>query len=315
MTLPRLLRAPTALACQSYREVTEQGAFALLLLGVVGACAVSPLLTLFAFESGESLLLDLGCSTVLLGGALSAGLAASLSLGAEGERGTLQLVLAKPLSPATLLVGKFLGVLAAAGLVHLAASLALLLAVRQGPALGAQDPTDWPVVVALLGCGPMAALLAAARSRRSPRSFAGLWSSSLLALLLLAWVCVGFLGPGGELRPFSGGSSRLILGLTLGFCALPILAAAACVGATRPSLGGWGGAAAVFLVGLVLGGESPAALLWLPDLQVFWSAEAFYRQDAAPSPLYLLEGLLYGAGVALTILGVGSWLLEGQEAG
>jgi ABC-type transport system involved in multi-copper enzyme maturation permease subunit len=104
---------------------------ALLVLG-------SPALVLFGFEQKAALSVQMGLSTATFFSAIAGLLAGALSMARDRERGLADLLFARALHPGALVLGKYLGILAA--LIFAVATLALVhgaaTAVRGGPPAG-----------------------------------------------------------------------------------------------------------------------------------------------------------------------------------
>ena len=71
----------------------------------------------------------------------------------------------------------------------------------------------------------------------------------------------------------------------------------------------------VFLAGLVLGGGDHPWLLFIPDLQLFWIGDAYYRPEPSLPSGYLLRAAGYALTYSLVCLMVGTWRLRRSEVG
>ena len=97
--------------------------------------------------SDQKMLLDLGVSTLLMGGLLLAAFSASSVLAREIADRTALTVISKPVSRATFVLGKFAGVAAAVAVGYYLMTVVFLMSVRHGVLSVATDVLDWPVVV------------------------------------------------------------------------------------------------------------------------------------------------------------------------
>ena len=106
----------------------------------------------------DKLLFDVGLSTIFVCGALLAGFIATAMLSREIERKTVLTVVSKPISRASVVIGKYLGVSVAILMATLMMVAFLLLGLRHGVLSTAADSLDGPVLlvaclVAFMGMG------------------------------------------------------------------------------------------------------------------------------------------------------------------
>jgi len=80
----------------------------MLLLGIV-LVGISPLLSAFALGEEDRLLVDISSSTMLCCGLFLGSFTAASNLGDEIRRRTVMVLLSKPVSRTTVLLGKFSG--------------------------------------------------------------------------------------------------------------------------------------------------------------------------------------------------------------
>jgi hypothetical protein len=104
-----------AIALSAFREGLRQPMFWLLFAFTFAALSISPFIPYFTF--GEDLLVvkDLGYDTIMLLAAVFGTLAASLSISEEIEGRTAVTLMSKPVSRRQFLIGKFIGIVLAAG--------------------------------------------------------------------------------------------------------------------------------------------------------------------------------------------------------
>jgi len=98
----------------------------MLLLGI-GLVAVSPLLGAFALGDEQLLLVDISLSTMLACGMFLGAFTAASSLGDEIRRRTVMVLLSKPVTRTTVLLGKFAGIALALTMAQLSWTATLML--------------------------------------------------------------------------------------------------------------------------------------------------------------------------------------------
>jgi len=274
-------------------------------------------------STDQQMLRDLGLGTLRVSGLLIAALSASGLLRRELEEKTALIVLAKPISRATFVLGKFLGVLAAVAVAYYLCSLVFLMTVRHRVMPRASDQIDWPVVVIGLSAFLAAVLVSLLGNLWFgwPFTSTGVWTATVL--MTAAIVAIGFVGKTWDLVPFGQGlSGQLLLELAMMFLAVIVFVALAVTASVR-----LGQAmtllvcTAVFLLGSA---HSQVFGRWLADVPllraVAWitpNFSQFYPQDdlraeSIPLSLVGLSGLyclLYATGV----LAVGVALFQTRE--
>jgi ABC-type transport system involved in multi-copper enzyme maturation permease subunit len=260
--------------------------------------------------SDQKMLHDLGVSTLLMSGLLIAAFAASNALRIEVEDKTVLTVISKPVSRATFVLGKFVGVAAAVVVAFYLCSVAFLITVRHGVMSTASDPYDWPaIVLGLAGLG--AALLTALLGNLLfGWSFAAAGIVAGLVLLTAAGGMIGFIGKGWTIVPFGHEiSPQLPASMALSFLGVLVFSAVALAASTRLSqVMTLLVCCAVLLAGYVhpflFGPESrQLAILrplgWIvPNLRYFDAQESLMREKAIPLDyigLAAAYGVLYVA--------------------
>ena len=275
-------------------------------------------------ESNQRLLEQLGLSTLLVSGLLLAAFTSSSVLSREIEDKTALTVVAKPVSRATFILGKFGGVAGAVVLAYYLCSLVLVMTVRHKVRPAVTDPHDWPVIV----LGLTAFVLAIGAALVGNIVFGWTFTSAVvwcaLALLSMAVGVVMFVGKGWkivefghDIRPQLLVAMVLTLMAVLVFCAVAI-AASTRLGQAMTLLVCFG----VFLVGQMYpflfkqwGSEVLAVRLfgWIaPNLTYFDALEALTKGRVIPLSLvglYALYCVLYVSGV----LALGISLFHGRE--
>jgi hypothetical protein len=104
-----------AIALAAFREGVRQPMFWLLFGIAFLAMSISPLVPYFTFGEDHLVVRELGYDTIMLFAAVFGALAASLSISEEIEGRTAVTLMSKPVSRRHFLIGKFLGIVLAAG--------------------------------------------------------------------------------------------------------------------------------------------------------------------------------------------------------
>jgi ABC-type transport system involved in multi-copper enzyme maturation permease subunit len=104
-----------AIALAAFREGLRQPMFWLLFGVAFMAMSVSPLIPYFTFGEDHLVVKDLGYDTIMLVAAVFGALAASMSISEEIEGRTAVTLMSKPVSRRQFLIGKFVGITLAAG--------------------------------------------------------------------------------------------------------------------------------------------------------------------------------------------------------
>lgn len=148
-----------AICRNTFIQAVRQPVFSILLLVTFMILVMGVPLTNWAMGidyhiTNQKMLESLGLGTLLMVGLLVAAFSASGALSREIEDKTVLTVMAKPVSRATFIFGKFGGVAAAVMLFYYLGSLVYLMTIRHKVMPAASDPYDWPVIV--LGCSAVA---------------------------------------------------------------------------------------------------------------------------------------------------------------
>lgn len=302
-----------ALARTTTSEILRQPFHAVIALATLFAYALSPSIAMFSFGEDLRLLKDFGVSTLLLSGTILAASAASTVVGRELVTGSADVFLSKPLGRGAFLLGKILGIAAAVGATSLVYVVALLLATRLGPPQHAREVPDWPALGAGLGAFGVTLTAALARSLKSPPDFSRAAFRAAFISFPLGLALPFLFQKDGHLAPGIAWIDSVVL-----LASLLAIAGALLVCAVAAMLGvllGRGAAAAtcaVFALGLVLG-KAPGVRWLLPDLQVFWAGEAFFREPATLTLGYLLGALGYAMAYGAACWAVGAARLEARD--
>jgi len=187
-----------------------------------------------AATTDQKLMESVGLSTLMVTGLLIAAFSAAAALGREIEDKTALTVVSKPVTRATFVAGKFLGVAGAVVLAYYICSLAFLMTVRHGVMPTVTDPYDWPVIV--LGCSALAAamILAMVGNLLYNWTFtsAVVWASAIL--MSIAMGVIAFVGKGWTIVSFAHDiPGQLLMAMTLMLMAVLVFAAVAVAASTR----------------------------------------------------------------------------------
>ncbi|HVR72773.1 MAG TPA: hypothetical protein VMT52_00500 [Planctomycetota bacterium] len=303
--------AARAIAGSAFAETSRQPAFALVILFTLLSYALSPSIAMFALGEDLALLKDFGLSTALVAGLLVVSLGASSVVGRDLELGTAGVLLSRPVSRHAFLLGKVLGVCAAATMAFSIFTVALFLAAREGPAIESHGRTRWPAAAVELAAILLAAVIAGIYSRRSARPFRPAVIKMSCVTLLGAFLAVSILDP--DPRHPSGFDSNLLKGALLALLAVYVLASVASLLAVLLGRGAFLGTILVFLAGLVLGEERPVAFGLVPDLQLFWVGEVFYARNLEVPWSYVAGAGAYAAACSTACVAAAAFFLERRE--
>ena len=322
------------------------------LLVVLVACGLLVVLSnpfsAYTLTDDNRMFVDIGMSTIFIGGAVLAAFVATNVLTREIENRTVLTVVSKPVSRAIFVLGKFLGVAGAQTIVMVFLSILFMLVEIHGVRETVSHPWHLPVI--LLGSG--AVLLGVAAGVWCNFFYGWVFSSTFIILstplLALAYGLSLILGPDftpvSPAQTFQGNLWIAVLVLCVGEYVLTAIALAAStrLGQVLTLLTTVG----LFLLGLlsdwlfgrriaridetILGlteaGASPDTMLqiehWLlsiayaaiPNFQVFWLADAI-TQDAAIPTSYLASTIPYGIAMTVVALALAILLFQRREVG
>lgn len=296
-------------------EVLRQPVHGVIVVATLFAYVLSPSIAMFSFGDDLNLLKDFGVSTLFLSGLLLVALGVSSTVGRELELSTAQTLLAKPVGAGVFLTGKLAGVLAAVSMALYLFTIALLLAARIRPSEHAHELVDWPAVTAALGASVTALLRGLVRSLKTPEDFgrAALQAGcvSFTAALLLPVL----FAPNWSFQPSGVWIDPVLLeACALSLLGVTLLGAVCVLLSVCLGRGALPAALTVFALGLALGRDFPLGWL-LPDFQLFWVGEAFYRPGARLPFGYLGETMGYAVSYCTAMMAASTWLLNRSNAG
>ena len=187
----------------------------------------------------QRMLENVGLSTLLLMGMLTAAFCASNALNREIEDKTALTVISKPVPRGVFVLGKYAGVAMAVSLAFYLGSLVFLMTVRHRVVSTASTPYDWPVIIIGLAALAIGLLLAGAGNYVFGWTFISAAVISLLISLTVAMGLISIIAKGWRIIPFTETFSdenirpQLLIGLFLIYQAVLILSAVAVAASTR----------------------------------------------------------------------------------
>ena len=237
----------------TFIESIRQPVYVVLMLVATLALILNPALAAYTFDDDNKLMTDMGLSTLFLTGLLLAAFTATGVLSTEIENRTALTVVSKPVGRPVFVLGKYLGVVAAIGMAFWALMMVFMLTIRHRVLQTASDPFDEPVLT--FGCvaGLLALVGATLANYFYRRVFTSTFTSSLTALLTLAWILVLMINKAWQFQsPMVDLSPQLLLVLLLVFEGVLVLTAVAITASTRlGQVMTLVVSAAVFLMGLI----------------------------------------------------------------
>lgn len=253
-----LLTSAVGIGSNSFLETIRQRLYGLLLGVNLFLLLINPTLANFTLGEDDRQMIEVGLSLILLGGVLVGIFAASRAMSKEVEKKTTLVVLAKPVSRAVFVLGKFLGVAWAVSVAMLAWSVVFLATVRHGVMEARYMPWDMPIWSIVLPAALVSVLLAAAANFMARRHFLTVLLKVGIPLVGIALLATGPFGKRFEVQAYSlGFDGSVLAAIALTWMAAVVLTAAALAFSTRlgqvPTL--------VLTFGLLLGGISSDQLL------------------------------------------------------
>ena len=227
------------IAANSFVETVRQPIYFILLLVTFGILAMNIPLAGYTMEtdiqeSDNRMMVDLGLSTLVMSGLFIAAFAASGVMAREIEERTVLTVVSKPVNRPSIVLGKFLGVLAASTVAYYLGTLVFLMTVRHGTMPTASDKPDMVVLVfGLSGLG-LSLLGAMFCNYFFGWQFSGTAVAFMLVLLTAAMGLIGLLGKDWTVIPFGRGiAPQILVVVLLLWLAVMLIAALALAASTR----------------------------------------------------------------------------------
>lgn len=343
-TLEQLL----AIARNTFFESIRQPVLLVVLIAAGILVVLSNPFSAYTLEDDNRMFVDIGLSTIFVGGAVLAAFVATNVLAREIDNRTVLTVVSKPVARPVFVLGKYLGVAGAQLAVLLFLALLFMLVEIHGVRQTVTAPWHLPVI--LLGSG--AVILGAAAGVWCNFFYGWVFSSTFVVLttplLLLAYGLCLVLGPDFGPQPASKAfDGQLWLAVSVLFIGELVLTAIALAASTRlgqvltlvTTVG-------LFVLGLLsdwlLGrriGRLDATILdlreagtaidpgvlaeyWslktayaiVPNFQVFWLADAITQESAIPLD-YVTSAVPYGLSLIAVALAIAIVLFQRREVG
>jgi ABC-type transport system involved in multi-copper enzyme maturation permease subunit len=274
----------------------------------------------------NKLLREIGLSTLFLTSLFIAIFSASGAVAEEMENKTITTVLSKPVQRPIFIIAKFFGVTAAVILAHYICTIALLMAIRHGVLESASATRDWTVI------STAAVVVGAAFLLSAFFNYAYDWKFSSTAIVLtgifgtLGIVFLSFIDRDWQFNPQNNGINALdVYGAVLLLLAAIIIVALAVALSARFNIAVTLSACiGIFLLGLISDytfGRFADTQLWakigrflVPNLQVFWIADAIYEGSEVPVK-YIVISALYALCYTTAILSLAIALFQRRQVG
>jgi len=226
-----------SIAKNTFVESIRQPIF-VVMLGVVGLLLCMNLaFSKYTMDDDNKLLLDIGLSSIYVGGFVLAAFTATGVLSREIENKTVLTVISKPIGRPLFVLGKYLGVTTAIALAVYIWSLIFLLTARHQVMQTAADKIDLPVVVFGLGALFLALVVAVWGNYFYGWVFTSKFTGFLAVTLSMAYVMVLMVGKTLHFQPITHeftqpesqlGQVILVMLLMLEFLAVACAVAVAC---------------------------------------------------------------------------------------
>ncbi|MEI7834881.1 MAG: ABC transporter permease [Planctomycetota bacterium] len=188
-------------------------------------------------DTDQKMMESQGLGTLLISGLLIASFSAAAAVSREIDDRTAQTVICKPVPRVTFVLGKFVGVGAAASLAFYLALLLFMMTVRHRTVTNASDPLDWPVLILGGSAIGLTILLAGAGNLIFGWTFISTLVWTAAATLTLATVGVAMIAKGWQQVHFGEGLIRpaLLASVLLVYLEVQFLVAVAVAVSTRLS--------------------------------------------------------------------------------
>jgi ABC-type transport system involved in multi-copper enzyme maturation permease subunit len=319
-----------ALSVNTFLETIRQPLYGVMLMAIAFLLVLNVSLAAFTLEDDNKLLLDLGLSTLLLGGLFLSAFSASSVLGREIEEKTVLVVVSKPVNRPLLFLGKFAGLWAALAVAFYLSLLVFILAQRHGVLQNSSDPWDAPVLA--FGGGSLALALVAAGfcNYFYGKEFSVTAIALATPLLTAAVLGVGKLDEKWNVIPFGSNfiDEQVLIAAYLVFLNVVIIAAVALAASTR-----FGQTMTLVIATCVLGlgvvsdyafGQyeqtsvaAAAAYRLVPNMGVYWVIDGLHAgAEETTVPLsYVAYASAYAALQTVAILSVGIAAFQRREVG
>ncbi len=224
-----------SIASNTFVETIRQPLFGVLLVVIALLLVMNIFLAGFTLDDDDKLLMDLGLSTMLLGGLFLSAFSATGVLTREIENKTVLTIISKPITRPVFLAGKYLGLFAAQLVGYYLSFLIFLLCMHHRVLQTTADPWDWPAILFGGGSAIAGIFIAAALNYFYGKEFISTCIAVVLPLLTVGTVVTGFFDR--EFNPASFGaafgSGQIIVAAYLILLAISVIASIALAASTR----------------------------------------------------------------------------------
>ncbi len=314
------------IAKNTFTETLRQPVYAVIIVTALLLFLISPSLAMYTMSDDNKLLRELGLSTLFLACLFIAIFSASGAVAEEIENKTIITVLSKPVQRPIFIIAKFFGVAAAVVLAHYICTIALLMAIRHGVKLSADDTPDWTVISAAAVAVVAAFLLSAFLN------YVYDWKFSSTAIVMggifatFGIVFLYFIDRNWKFNPKDNGINTLDVygAILLLLAAIIIVALAVAFSARFNIVVTLSACIGIFLLGLISDytfGRFAETHLWarigrllVPNLQVFWISDAIYEGSEIPLK-YMLIGASYALCYTVGILALAVAFFQRRQVG
>lgn len=315
----------STIAANTFTEVIRQPIYLIVIGCGVALILLSPYFTMFTLLENNKMIKDMGLSTILLCGLLLAAFSASSVVYQEVENKTLLVILCKPVSRSSFIIGKYIGVLLGLLAAQYLLMLVLSQTVRTEITEAMYSKSDHPVWVGYLLAMLFSLGMAAFANFFYEKPFTSSAITFALPSFTLVFLALCLIDNNWQLQPFAKPlEGQIFIASFVISLATAVLCAVATAASTRlgsiPTLGLCG---TIFLLGLFsdyLFGRN-AAHSWLaqlcytviPNLQIYWLADAVVGQRQIPLA-YLQHVAMYTLFFVAAMLCFAIALFQQREA-
>ncbi len=311
-----------AIARNALTETVRQPVFVIILAVGAFMISLSPSFAMFTLMDDVKLLKDMGLATILLTGLLQAAFSAGNVISSEVEEKTILTILAKPVSKAQFILGKFAGIAVAITASTYLLVLILILTIRIGVPEAVYIKLHRPIIFGELLAFAIGILLAGLANYFHDRPFCSSCFGYCILSLSFFFILLGFIDKDLNFQRFCADVDvQVIVASYLVLLALLSIAAVAVAISTRFSIVlTVGFCASIFLLGLLsdhMFGRlnnifAKAAYVVIPNMQVFWMADMVVAGETIPAR-YVLNATGYGFFYSVAILLMSVILFEARE--
>lgn len=224
-----------SIAANAFLETIRQPIYGVILITTALLFMLNVSLAAFTMEDDNKLLLDLGLSTLLLGGLFLSAFSAAGILSREIDNKTVLTVISKPIGRPVFILGKFAGLAGALLVAYYLMSLVFLLTVRHGVLQSTSDPWDGPVLVLGFGSVFAALVVGAWCNYFYNKNFSTTAVATLVPLLTVSVLVIGKFDEHWDVIPFGSNyiGGQVIIAAYLVMLAVLLTASVALAASTR----------------------------------------------------------------------------------